>query len=52
MFETPEKLEKVRKKALTLALENRWIVINANRSIKEVQNNLQLIIRKNMNKDS
>ena len=37
MFETTEKLEKVRKKALTLAQEDNWIIIKANATIEKVQ---------------
>jgi len=37
MFETTEKLEKVRKKALTLAREDNWIIINANTTIEKIQ---------------
>ena len=37
MFETTEKLEKVRKKALTLAQEDNWIIIKANATIEEVR---------------
>ncbi len=40
MFESLEELEKIRQKALTLALEDNWIIVEADRTIKQVQEEL------------
>lgn len=37
MFESLEELEKIRQKALALALEDSWIIVEADRTIKQVQ---------------
>ncbi len=37
MFENLEELKKIRRKALSLALTGRWIIIDANRPIRTVQ---------------
>jgi dTMP kinase len=40
MFENIEELEKIRVKALSLALTGKWKIINANNSISEVENEI------------
>ncbi len=44
MFETIEKLEKIRKKALALALEDNWIIINTDKPIEEAQSRIRQFI--------
>ena len=44
MFESLEELEKIRQKALALALEDDWIVVEADRTMKQIQGE----IRKNI----
>ena len=41
MFENLKELEKIRKKALALALENRWIILNADKTREEVQQEIR-----------
>jgi dTMP kinase len=41
MFENLRELEKIRKKALALALENEWIIINADKTREEVQQEIR-----------
>ncbi len=37
MFESLEELEEIRQKALALALEDNWIIVAADRTMKQVQ---------------
>jgi len=41
MFESPEEFRKVREKALALALENKWEIINSNRPALMVQEEIR-----------
>ena len=41
MFESPNELEQVRRKALSLALASSWKVIDANKPIAEVENEIR-----------
>ncbi len=36
MFESLEELKQIRRKALSLALMDKWIIINANKSVKDI----------------
>lgn len=41
IFESPEELERIRRKALACALENRWIVVDADRTREQVQEKIR-----------
>jgi len=41
MFENLEELEKTRRKALNLATENRWKILNADKPMREVQEEIR-----------
>ena len=41
MFESLEELQKIRQKALSLALEDEWIIVNADRAINQIQEDIQ-----------
>ncbi|MDH5787079.1 MAG: thymidylate kinase [Candidatus Bathyarchaeota archaeon] len=41
MFESLEELERIRAKALYLALIGKWIVVNANRSVDEIESEIR-----------
>lgn len=41
MFETPDKLRQTRFKALSLALMDNWIIINANKSAEVIENEIE-----------
>jgi thymidylate kinase len=40
MFENPEELEKTRRKALSLAQIGKWRIMDASKSMKEVENEI------------
>lgn len=41
MFESFEELKQIRRKALSLALMDKWTIINANKSVKEIENEIR-----------
>jgi dTMP kinase len=41
MFETVDELERIRKKALALAIEDNWIIVDSDKSIEEIQREIQ-----------
>ena len=41
IFESFEELKQVRRKALSLALMDKWMVINANKPVKEIENEIR-----------
>ena len=41
MFETLEEMQKIRQKALSLALEDGWIIVDADRTINKIQEDIQ-----------
>lgn len=41
MFESLEELEKIRQKALALALEDDWMVVDANRTMNKIQEEIR-----------
>lgn len=48
MFESLEQLERIRHKALYLASTNNWIIINANKPIKEIEKAIKNYCSKNL----
>ena len=44
MFESLEELQKIRQKALSLALEDEWIIVNADRPINRIQEDIRRTI--------
>jgi len=41
MFESLEELEKIRQKALALALEDNWIIVEADRAMDQIQEEIR-----------
>lgn len=41
MFESLEELKQIRRKALSLALMDKWAIINANKSVKEIEKEIR-----------
>jgi dTMP kinase len=44
MFETLEELKKIRRKALTLALIDKWTIIDAGQPILEVEKDIETVL--------
>jgi thymidylate kinase len=44
MFESLEELKKMRRKALTLALMDRWTIIDAGQPISEVEKDIETAV--------